>query len=104
MPRLPRRHALPSQAAGIIEEMIASSELHDLIPGERTLAAKLQIGRNTLRAALEILEKKNIISKRQHGKRRSILNQSPAPTRASTRRVAFLSPKTLLQLPPQLLT
>jgi DNA-binding LacI/PurR family transcriptional regulator len=103
MPRLPKRQHLSLQAAGIIEEMITTGELRDLIPGERTLAEKLQIGRDTLRASLEILEQKKVISKRQHGKRRSILKQSSTPTRASTRRVAFLSPKNLLQLPPKLL-
>ena len=103
MPRLPQRQALPAQAASIIEEMITHGELRDLIPGERTLAVKLQIGRDTLRAALEILEKKNVISERQHGKRRSILNPSPFPRHTSTKRVAFLSPKKLLQFPPQLL-
>ena len=103
MSRLPKRHGLPSQAAGIIEEMITTGELQNFIPGERTLAERLQIGRDTLRASLQILEQKRVISEPQHGRRRSILNQSPSPTRTSSKRVGFLSPKKLLQLPPQLL-
>lgn len=103
MSRLPMRHGLPSQAAGIIEEMIITGELRNFIPGERTLAEKLQIGRDTLRASLQILEQKKVISEPQHGRRRSILNQSPSPTRTSSKRVGFLSPKKLIQLPPQLL-
>ena len=103
MPRLPQRHALPGQTAEIIQEMIAAGELRTLIPGERSLAARLQIGRDTLRAALEILEGDGIISKREHGKRRRILTEEKHPARTQTRQIAFLSPKQLLQLPPKLL-
>ena len=53
--------------------MIETSELSGLLPGERTLAAKLQIGRDTLRVALEILESEEWIAPREHGKRRRIL-------------------------------
>ena len=103
MPRLPQRHALPGQAAEIIQEMITNGELRDLIPGERTLAAKLQIGRDTLRAALEILEANEVISKREHGKRRKILQQGSGSPRTRTKQIAFLSPKELLHLPPKLM-
>lgn len=103
MSRLPQRQALPIQAAGIIEEMISSGEVRDLLPGERTLASELQIGRDTLRAALDILESKGVISSRQHGKRRSVLDTPKSKPRANTKRVAFLSPKKLLEFPPQLL-
>ncbi|MGB0144769.1 MAG: substrate-binding domain-containing protein [Akkermansiaceae bacterium] len=103
MPRLPKRQALPGQAAEIIQEMIVSGELRDLIPGERTLAAKLQIGRDTLRAALEILEANGTISKREHGKRRQILQQSSDSPPSRTKHIAFLSPKELLHLPPKLM-
>ena len=99
MSRIPHRQPLPNQAAEIIRELIAAGEIRNLLPGERTLASQLQIGRDTLRAALNILESDGLISERKHGKRREILSHEiRKPT--STRRVAFLSPKTLVQLPP----
>lgn len=104
MPRLPKRLSLSSQATEIIKEMIDQGELHERLPGERTLAERLQIGRDTLRAALETLESEGWISPREHGKRRSILRQSERIERpASTHRIAFLSPKRLENLPPWML-
>lgn len=102
MPKIPDRPSLPVQAARIIRELIASGELHDLLPGERTLAAQLQIGRDTLRAALALLERDEVISRKEHGKRRRILS-TPSKSRTATRRIAFLSPKTLSELPPLML-
>lgn len=86
--------------------MIVHGELSGLLPGERTLASNLQIGRDTLRAALDILEAGEWISPREHGKRRQILQSgsSAAPLhRSRTQRIAFLSPKRLEQMPPKML-
>lgn len=102
MARIPDRQSLPAQAAEIIREMMAAGELRDQLPGERTLAAQLQIGRDTLRAALSLLEAEGAISPKEHGKRRRILG-APTRDRSATRRIAFLSPKTLSQLPPWML-
>ena len=99
MSRIPHRQPLPTQAAEIIQEMISSSELQNLLPGERTLASQLQIGRDTLRAALNILENKGVISARSHGKRRRILKEATEET-STVKRIAFLSPKKLIQFPP----
>ncbi|MEJ6580032.1 MAG: substrate-binding domain-containing protein [Akkermansiaceae bacterium] len=102
MPRIPNRQSLPSQAAQVIQEMISSGDLHGLLPGERTLASQLQIGRDTLRAALIILEASGIISANEHGKRRRILSTA-RKCRTATKCIAFLSPKNLTQLPPWML-
>ena len=94
----PQRLGLPAQAAEIIKEMIENRELQHLLPGERTLAANLQIGRDTLRAALDALEAEQWIAPREHGKRRKILRSSgasPTGRPAATKRVALLSPKRL---------
>ncbi len=104
MPRLPHRQDLPTQAATIIKEMIDEGEFHDLLPGERTLAAKLQIGRDTLRGALDILESEGWITPRQHGKRRGISKPGlRGDQRKKSNRIAFLSPKALQEFPPWLL-
>ncbi len=99
MKRIPHRQSLPVQAAEIILEMISSGDLHDTLPGERRLAEQLQIGRDTLRGALHILENDKVISAREHGKRRNIL--SPATRQHKmTKRIALMSPKSLVQFPP----
>lgn len=104
MPRLPYRQDLPTQAATIIKEMIEAGEFPDLLPGERNLAAKLQIGRDTLRVALDILESEGWITPRQHGKRRRITKPGlRVDQREKTKRIAFLSPKSLRDLPPWML-
>ncbi|NNC87053.1 MAG: substrate-binding domain-containing protein [Akkermansiaceae bacterium] len=104
MARLPKRQTLPAQAAEILKEMIERRELQGLLPGERTLAERLQIGRDTLRSALETLENEGWISPREHGKRRRIMQISGRVKRpARTHTVAFLSPKRLEELPPWML-
>ncbi len=104
MPRLPHRQDLPTQAATIIKEMIDGGEFRDLLPGERTLAAQLQIGRDTLRVALDILESECWITPRQHGKRRGISKPGlRLDQREKSKRIAFLSPKSLREFPPWLL-
>ena len=102
MSRIPHRQPLPIQAAEIILEMISSGKIKDRLLGERTLASQLQIGRDTLRAALDILETDKVISPREHGKRRQILT-SVSPKESTTKRISFLSPKPLAQLPPWML-
>lgn len=103
MSRLPQRQSLPAQTADIIIEMIASAELADTLPGERSLAARLQIGRDTLRSALEILETQGYISARKHGVKRAIIKSPKITSRPITKRVAFLSPKKIHELPPWML-
>ncbi|BDS08572.1 hypothetical protein NT6N_36120 [Oceaniferula spumae] len=104
MPNLPKRQSLPNQAAQVILQMIDDGELDGQLPGERTLANKLQIGRDTLRLALDILEAQGAISPRQHGKSRNILYAGKAGAKKSkTKRVAIISPKKLHELPPWML-
>lgn len=102
MPRIPNRQPLSVQAAEVIVEMIDAGELQKRLPGERELAAQLQVGRDTLRTALDILEADEVISRREHGKRREIFGGKSRDLIA-TKRIAFLSPKKLARLPPWML-
>ena len=102
MSKIPSRQPLSNQAAKIILERISLGDFHEILPGERTLASELQIGRDTLRAALVILENDGAISPREHGKRRKILTTAVRQTKV-TKRIAFLSPKSLVQFPPWML-
>jgi len=103
MPKIPKRSSLPNQAADIIINMIETGEFTDTLPGERELASRFQIGRDTLRLALEQLEKDEYITASQHGKRRQIIRKTSAKLSSKTKRIAFLSPKSLTDLPPWML-
>lgn len=88
--------------------MIRSGKLRQKLPGERELAARLHVGRDTLRAALAALEKEGWISEGTHGRRREVLKINPdqgepAPAAARTGRIGFLSPRRLEQLTPTML-
>lgn len=102
MSKIPQRQPLSVQAAEIIADMINSGDFQNRLPGERELATQLQIGRDTLRAAFDLLEADQVISPREHGKRRDILAKA-THNASSTKRIAFLSPKKLAQLPPWML-
>lgn len=102
--KLPERSSLTTETVKVICSMIDSGELKQRLPGERDLAARLQIGRDTLRAALAELEKQGWISVGAHGKRRSILkNPQSGKQSKRTRRIGFLSPKRLQDLTPAML-
>ncbi|MGB0775032.1 MAG: substrate-binding domain-containing protein, partial [Akkermansiaceae bacterium] len=74
------------------------------LPGERSLATSLQIGRDTVRIALAELEKQGWISARAHGKRRKILKQKSAKApKKRQHRIGFLSPRRLEELVPTML-
>lgn len=102
--KLPERTSLTTETVKVITSMISTGELRQHLPGERNLASRLQIGRDTLRAALVELEKQGWISVGEHGKRRQILKKPKRDRRAKrTRRIGFLSPKRLQELTPAML-
>jgi len=75
MKPLPRRHSLIAETAAVLRQRLDEGEWSLHLPGEMELAALLQIGRNTLRSALAILEGEGrlVTSK---GSRREIVVQS----------------------------
>lgn len=84
---MPQRVSLIEQAAAVLRERLDYGEWSLSLPGEIQLAAELQVGRNTLRAALAILESEGRIS-RTNGRRRAIKGQ---PQKAGPhRRQVFL--------------
>ena len=101
---IPQRLTLASQAVEVIKKMIEAGELENFLPGERSLAQTLQIGRDTLRAALKELEKQRWISIGEHGKKRKILAKIAAENKKKKRTsIGFVSPKKLEELPPRML-
>ena len=71
---LPRRSSLPIEVAGCLRERLARGDWVRLLPGEMELARELQVGRNTIRAALAVLEKDGLICTTS-GKRREVLGK-----------------------------
>ena len=102
--QLPERQSLVSQTVSIIQQMIVEGSLVSPLMGERRLATKLQIGRDTLRSALKELESKQWISSGLHGKRRTILNPPELEVcEPNQKTVAVVSPKPIEQLPNHVL-
>lgn len=83
--------------------MIREGELIGQLPGERVLAARLQIGRDTLRQALKLLEEGGHVSPRKQGKSRNIIASRQQTEGKSLKKVAFVSPKHLGELPSWML-
>ena len=75
---IPTRHTLVDETVRIMAIRINAREWQTYLPGERQLASTLQVGRDTIRLVLEILESKNMILPAERGKRRQI---NPAKVR-----------------------
>jgi hypothetical protein len=71
MKPLPRRHSLIDETASVLRQRLDGGEWSLYLPGEIELASLLQVGRNTMRAALAILEEEGRISTTK-GSRREI--------------------------------
>lgn len=104
MPRIPLRLRLPTETAAVIKERIAEGEIRDILPGERKLAEKLHVARDTVRLALDLLEKQGIISESDKGRRRRIITPAPStqPSKG-LKRIGFLSRVPINRLPGPML-
>lgn len=101
MLKLPLRQPLKAQTAEILREHIAQGMWRDWLPGERQLCEMLQVGRATLRAALEQLSAAGELS-REQGRGNRILTK-PAQGRAkplASLDVGLLIPRELSVLVP----
>lgn len=70
-PALPRRASRAMEAAAFLRERLLAGAWSRLLPGETELARQLQVGRNTIRAALVQLEAEGLL-KTQAGRRREV--------------------------------
>lgn len=71
-PHIPRRISLIDQTAAVLRERLAQGEWGAHLPGEIELAGLLQVGRNTVRAAIRLLEPEGLL-KTTNGNRRQIV-------------------------------
>lgn len=79
---IPKPISLVEATAGIIARGLAEGRWRHL-PGERRLAAELEIGRSTLRQALHLLTRQGALSAPAQGRRRMVSASIEAPRSAS---------------------
>src|SRR4051794_1260412 len=79
MEHLPKRTSLARETAATLKEWISTGVLRDVLPGELQLAARLEVGRDTLRLALKLLADEGWVSSAWQGKQRKIQAGHPAP-------------------------
>ena len=98
---IPVRASLVEECVRVILLRLESGEWSHGFPGERTLARKLEVGRDTLRLALQRLEQENVLSPAAPGRKRMVLEpRSMEPAgRNQGLRLGILSPRRLEQLP-----
>lgn len=75
-PALPSRAPRAAEAAQFLRERLLNGTWPKFLPGELELARQLQVGRNTLRSALAMLEKEGLL-KTQMGRRREVVGSMP---------------------------
>jgi DNA-binding LacI/PurR family transcriptional regulator len=99
MKRLPQRTSLAAQTAEVLREVIASGQWPHWLPGELELMQRMHVSRVTLRAALAVLERENLITGGQ-GKRREVQQPIAGNIKPQLRRtVVLLTPAPLHRLP-----
>lgn len=103
MRTLPQPQTLTSQTVAILRAEIARGAWPEFLPGERLLCEKLQISRNTLRAALAHLQREQLL-RAKHGVGYRILRGPAKPGglagQAGSRDVALLTSEPLHRLRP----
>jgi DNA-binding LacI/PurR family transcriptional regulator len=96
-----QRVSLPERVAASLREDIQNSRWGDLLPGEQQLANELDVSRNTIRRALQALEKEGVLGGRGHGRSRSITATGAAMAMQRPLRIAILRHDTVNSENPQ---
>lgn len=95
---IPRRISLIDQTATALRVRLDGGEWSLSLPSETQLAADFQVGRNTVRSALAILESEGRL-RTTNGRRREIIGQ-PCPKVVPYRRVILLMSRPVGTFPP----
>lgn len=97
---MPIRGNLVEECARVIRLRLGEGEWSSGLPGERTLAQLLEVGRDTVRLALQRLEYEKVLGPTQAGTKRTVLVVPDRSTarRAVALRIGILSPRRLEQL------
>lgn len=88
-PALPRRASRAVEAAEFLRECLRQGTWPHHLPGELKLAQQLQVGRNTIRAALAQLESEGLITN-QMGRRREVTGRFQTATETKSQVAVLL--------------
>lgn len=102
---MPSRGNLVAECVRVMRLRIGAGEWPGQLPGERRLADILQVGRDTVRLALQQLEREGLLSPADAGSRRRVLaaSRTLAPSAASGFKIGLLAHRRLEQLPQPML-
>lgn len=95
---LPRRISLTDQTATVLRQRLAKGEWSVHLPGEIELASLLHVGRNTVRAALTILEAEGLVKTTNGNRREIVMNRSLG--RKNVRRAVLIMARPEHEFPP----
>lgn len=87
-----RRQSLAQTTANHLRAGFASGHWRGLLPGVRTLAAEIGVSKDTVRAALQLLEADGTLKPQGSGKNRQISRRRGSPSSQARLRVALLLP------------
>jgi DNA-binding LacI/PurR family transcriptional regulator len=97
-PRLPHRITLASQTVQSLRDAIVAGHWQGYLPGERELCARLRVSRQTLRTALEELQREGWLEVADRKRRRIKPNRAPQGAAPHSKVIAGLSIKPLLAM------
>ncbi|HRH96840.1 MAG TPA: substrate-binding domain-containing protein [Prosthecobacter sp.] len=98
LPALPQRLSLVAQTVQSLRDGIRAGHWQKHLPSERELCALLQVSRDTLRAALEEMQRKGWLEVTQRQRRRIKTRRSNHNAGSQKRVIAVLSPCSFLAL------
>ncbi len=99
-PNVPQRATLVSQTVAILERGLREGRWPGELPGQHALCAQLVISRTTLRAALQDLARRKLISLRQGAPTLVHRRSARASAQPSVKQVVVLLPEPLWRLRP----
>jgi DNA-binding LacI/PurR family transcriptional regulator/biotin operon repressor len=102
---MPSRGNLVAECVRVMRLRIAAGEWGQLLPGERRLAETLQVGRDTIRLAVQHLEREGVLATAGAGSRRRITGAAGPVVEGVTKplRIGLLAHQRLEKLPQPML-
>ena len=102
---MPSRGSLVMDCVRVMQVRISSGEWQRVLPGERRLAEVLQVGRDTVRLALQQLEREGLLAPADAGNRRRIVKGPKEIHRSNEQslKIGMLAHRSIERLPQPIL-